>query len=238
MVELSKKRMARFESFLATSNIANAKEDVLAFRNDSLVRRALDSDIDILGQGDFGIVRKVVLNGVSLAVKYCNRFTGHAQQYLNNEILINCHIASKIPHLMGSCIPGLVAVGFDDWAGPVLITEMVGNVFNVDISKGHLSVGRKQLHSKLTWVVCNAAVGCLKALHSCGILHRDVKLGNLRALIRREGSFQDMMSWGVDNFDTWWVDLGFSALGSCREDFDFELKQCLSLFPSALSLEC
>ena len=91
-----------------------------------MVKCVFQSHLEVIGEASYGFVRKAFVEGVAVAAKYMSRTNGITENSIHNEILVYCYIANKFRMLWSPEVPQLIAVGVHSWAGPVIVTEMVG----------------------------------------------------------------------------------------------------------------
>ena len=224
----------RFEDYLAHVDIEDAAEYVEKYRDDELIGEAMMSGIGLLGEGSYGVVRKARVRGREMAVKSwggidIGRDIAETRT-IYHEIVVYCYIANVHPTLLGTSLPNLIAVGFDPWAGPVLVTEVVGDALSVD--RGGLYMGegenKKKILQKDIASLTSSAMECLKALHNCGITHCDAVYRNLRVALlgaKNGESEVDSARWKV-----WWVDLGISNIKASKVGLETEMHKCSTMF--------
>lgn len=187
--------------------------------DDNLVSQLYTESCGVLGSGGCGMVKKSREGNTRVALKYWNQRHGTGEQLLLREIKLYCLLATKHEELMGVAIPRLIAVGTQDWVGPVLVTERVGEpVKNI---RGRLHVGGRLVGKEDCIAIRDCAIQGLEAMHSCGVVHRDVEMRNLRAkwIGEKEGFWR-----------TWWVDLGLARICEDAARMTREITHCRRIF--------
>lgn len=209
-------------------NAENEESQIVRqWTDDALTSRVFKESCGVLGSGGCGMVKKSVEGDRKLALKYWNQRHSTGEELLLREIRLYCMLATKYGHIMDVALPRLIAVGIQDWIGAVLVIERVGE--HVKSCHGRLQVGGRQITTADCQQLRDSAVKGLQVLHSCGVIHRDVEVRNLRA--ERVGDGDEDGFWR-----TWWVDLGLAKfskdaermkreIGHCKRIFDFGYKE-------------
>lgn len=192
--------------------------NVRKWTNNERVYEIYTKSRGMLGSGGCGMVKKSREGGKKVALKYWNQRHVTGEQLLEREIKLYCMLATKHRHVMDVAIPRLIAVGVQDWVGTILVTERVGE--HVKASRGSMLVGGRAVSQDDCAHIRNSAVRGLKALHTCGVIHRDVEMRNLRALWVEQKGF----------WRTWWVDLGLARLCEDGARCAREIEHCKRIF--------
>ncbi|MEV6583719.1 serine/threonine-protein kinase [Streptomyces sp. NPDC051582] len=135
--------------------------------------------LDVLGRGGMGVVFEAEDTQLQrrVAVKLLSAFSTSLTQEMEQRFLREAIALARISH------PGVVGIhdyGVDDASGaPYLVMEVLDGV---DLPV--LAAGRPLSAAAAVWIAVEM-LGALEAAHRSGVLHRDVKPGNVR--VSRDG---------------------------------------------------
>lgn len=191
---------------------------------ESAVKDLLYTKHSVLARGKCGVVLDGTWEGRRAAIKLWNGEDNDELNSLRREIRVYRLIQDNNPSIiLDSAVPRLL-LGWNKKNGDVvLITEYVGQEVGMD-ADGNILVGGNVLSEEDIHSLRNAAQKSISEIHSCGVLHGDLALRNLRA--------QKVQEHGTSSWKAWWLDLGRSETGvpPGSTKSSMEKRECRALF--------